>query len=307
MVDRIAKFFCSLRLTVVLLGAGLVLVFVGTLAQVHEGLFAAQVRYFKSFYIWKPTIGDTTWPIILPGGYLIGSMLLINLFAAHIKRFQLTKKKIGIHLIHGGLILLLLGQLLTDALSHESSMRLFEGTSSNYSEDFRANELVMIDSSDPKSDQVVSIPESLLARKGELRDAALPVTVRVKNYWVNCDVEEIPPPEAVAAIADHGIYTNMSVLPLPDSAPEGDQTRAAVLVEIVSPKGPSATFLVPVPMWAEEQTFAAEGPGLDAGMHVVCADDGRQSAGHIPRRRHGRSQHGDFSRGGPRAQRRVAQ
>src|SRR3984957_5270637 len=88
MLDRVAKFFCSLRLTVVLLIAGLVLVFVGTLAQVHEGLFAAQVRYFKSWYVWKPTIGDSAWPVLLPGGYLIGSLLLLNLIAAHIKRFK---------------------------------------------------------------------------------------------------------------------------------------------------------------------------------------------------------------------------
>src|ERR1700753_2611533 len=100
MIDRVFKFFSSLRLTVVLLCAGLVLVFVGTLAQVHEGLFQAQVRYFKSWYIWKPTIGDGTWPILLPGGYLIGTLLLLNLLAAESKRFQFTWKKLGSNLMH---------------------------------------------------------------------------------------------------------------------------------------------------------------------------------------------------------------
>ncbi len=258
MVDRIAKFFCSLRLTVVLLGAGLVLVFVGTLAQVHEGLYAAQVRYFKSWYIWQPTIGDSVWPIVLPGGYLIGSMLLMNLVAAHIKRFQLTTKKLGIHLIHGGLILLLLGQLLTDMLSQESAMQLSEGMKSNYSEDFRANELVMIDSADPKSDQVVSIPESRLAGRGEISDASLPVTIRVKDYWPNCDVQDQPPAEAIPVAADHGLYTNMSLLPVTEPAAGADQTRAAALVEITSPKGSAGTFLVPGKA-EEEQTVAVGG------------------------------------------------
>jgi hypothetical protein len=165
MLDRIARFFCSLRLTVVLLGAGLELVFVGTLAQVHEGLYAAQIRYFKSWYIWKPTIGDHMWPILLPGGYLLGAMLLANLIAAHIKRFQLTRKKIGINMIHAGIILLLLGQLGTDMLSQESSMYLTEGNSANYSEDFRANELAFVDPTDPASDRVISVPESLIAEK----------------------------------------------------------------------------------------------------------------------------------------------
>src|SRR5712675_1033463 len=124
MLDRLVKLLTSLRLTVVLLCAGLLLVFVGTLAQVDEGLYQAQVRYFKSWFIFNPTIGDSRWPIILPGGYLIGTMLLINLVTAHIRRFQFTRKKLGIHLIHGGLVLLLLGQLLTDVLSRESAMTL---------------------------------------------------------------------------------------------------------------------------------------------------------------------------------------
>src|SRR4030088_2695456 len=104
MFNRLLKALTSLRLTVVLLCLGVVLVFVGTLAQVNEGLYQAQTRYFKSWFVWQPTIGDSVWPILLPGGYLIGTMLLINLLAAHLKRFKLTTKKIGIHLIHGGLI-----------------------------------------------------------------------------------------------------------------------------------------------------------------------------------------------------------
>jgi hypothetical protein len=243
---------------VVLLCAGLVLIFVGTLAQVHEGLYAAQVRYFKSWYIWRPTIGDSTWPILLPGGYLLGGLLLINLIVAHIKRFQFTTKKLGIQLIHLGLILLLLGQLLTDLLARESSMKLFEGTTRNYSEDFRANELVLVDSSDPKSDQIVSIPESILARKGEIQNAALPVTIRVKNYWPNCDVEEMPPPMAVPVAADHGAYTNFSLLALPETAGDNDAVRSAALVEIVSGGKAVGTYLVPSKEQSP-QTFSLDG------------------------------------------------
>ncbi len=258
MLDRIARFFCSLRLTVVLLGAALVLVFVGTMAQVHEGLFVAQVRYFKSWYIWKPTIGDNQWPIVLPGGYLVGSMLLLNLVAAHVKRFKFTTQKIGIQLIHGGIILLLLGQLLTDALSQESSMRLFEGTSSNYSEDFRANELVLIDTSDPTSDLVVSIAEAEVAGKGVIQHAALPVTIRIKEYWQNCDVEPPLPAEAQPVAADHGLFTNMSVVALADSAPPSEQTRAAALVEIITDHGSLGSYLVPGHA-ESDQTFTVGG------------------------------------------------
>ena len=45
------KFWCSLRLTVVCLMAALVLVFVGTLAQVDQGLYDAQKKYFRSYLL----------------------------------------------------------------------------------------------------------------------------------------------------------------------------------------------------------------------------------------------------------------
>ena len=47
----------SLRLTVVCLGFGMLLVFLGTLAQVHLGIHAVQARYFQSLIIyWSPVI-----------------------------------------------------------------------------------------------------------------------------------------------------------------------------------------------------------------------------------------------------------
>jgi hypothetical protein len=267
MIDRVFRFFCSLRLTVVLLCAGLVLVFVGTLAQVDEGLYQAQVRYFRSWVIWRPTVEHSTWPILLPGGYLIGSMLLLNLVSAHIKRFQFTTKKIGIHLIHGGIMLLLLGQLLTDMLSQESAMRLSEGMSSHYSEDFRASELALIDVSKPGSDEVFSVPESELARKGEINDPALPVILKVHDYWPNCAVDLLPPPQAMPVAADHGSYTNYSVLPVPADVEASDQFRLAALVEIVPAKGASSTFLVPSKSDDNEpdQVFSADGHAYTIG------------------------------------------
>src|SRR5437870_3640814 len=45
-------FFSSLRLTVVLLGIGIVLIFVGTIAQVDLGLYQAQNEFFRSFLVY---------------------------------------------------------------------------------------------------------------------------------------------------------------------------------------------------------------------------------------------------------------
>lgn len=138
-------------------------------------------------------------------------------------------------------------------------MQLSEGESRNYSEDFRADELVLIDTSAPQGDRVISIPESRLSAKGDIQDPALPVTVRVRGYWVNCEVNEIPPPQAVSIDTDHGNWLGVAVLPLPAADPAAKTTRAAVQVEIVSDKGSLGTYLVA----ANDDPPTA----LDAGGH----------------------------------------
>ena len=156
-MSKVLNIFTSLRLTVVLLALALGLVFIGTLAQVKLGLYVVQEQFFNSYFIWwKPQNGSFKLPV-WPGGYLLGGLLLVNLIAAHIKRFELSKKKIGIFLAHFGLILLLVGQLFTQLFQVESYMRIEEGESKNYSESGRAAELVVIDkSADSSLDTVTS-------------------------------------------------------------------------------------------------------------------------------------------------------
>ena len=72
-------------------------------------------------------------------------MLLINLIAAHVKRFRWAWRKLGIHLTHAGLIIMLAGGLFTDLFAVESHMRLANGDTKNYSEDMRQMELAVID------------------------------------------------------------------------------------------------------------------------------------------------------------------
>src|SRR4051794_20783549 len=175
MTDRIIKFFTSLRLTVVCLGFAVLLVFFGTLAQVNEGLYLAQARWFRSFFVWWGPQGAGWQFPVFPGGDLIGGGFFVKLIAAHIKRFKLTWEKLGIHVTHTGIILLLVGQLATDLLSRETQIRFLEGETKNYSESALKNELVfMTDAPTAGEDEVISIPESFLKNGGELRQEKLP-------------------------------------------------------------------------------------------------------------------------------------
>ena len=95
------KKLASLKLTVVLLAMSAVLVFIGTLAQVHLGIWTVVHTYFRSFFVWvplevffTPTHHANRWlGFPYPGGWLLGAVLLVNLLAAHIVRFKISWKR----------------------------------------------------------------------------------------------------------------------------------------------------------------------------------------------------------------------
>ena len=67
LLKRLIKIFTSLRLTVILLAFAILLVFIGTIAQVDEGLYNAQARYFRQWLIFGLDMFGRKIPIILPG------------------------------------------------------------------------------------------------------------------------------------------------------------------------------------------------------------------------------------------------
>lgn len=240
----IINFFCSLRLTVVCLCIAMTLVFIGTLAQVDEGLYQAQNRYFKSLFIWWAP-GDGSFRIpVFPGGYLVGSVLLVNLIAAHIRRFELSRKKIGIFIIHAGLILLLVGQLFTDVLSTESALQVTEGSSKAFSEDFHENEVVLIDQSDANQDRVVAVPETLIASNKEIALPAAALSLRVKSYWPNTDLLKNGSEGAVPAGATRDVGKEVFVKPKPTTAKMDERNLPAAVVELIAGQNSLGSWLV---------------------------------------------------------------
>jgi len=244
LLDRLVSFFTSLRLTVVCLALGLVLVFWGTLAQVELGLYKAQAEFFRSFFIyWGPK--GAGWKIpIFPGGYLIGGVLVINLIASQLRRFTFTPSKAGLWMVHGGLILLLLGQLGTDLLSHESTLHLREGEAKNYSETERDAELAVIDVTDPDTDAVVSIPQGIVMSRKSIQHPGLPFTVQVKAFVANSRVSERGANDVEPAAATQGIGSRATVKELPRVTEMEKRDVPSAVVEIVTPQGSLGTWLV---------------------------------------------------------------
>lgn len=261
MLARLYNFFSSVKLAVVLLALGLILVFWGTLAQVKLGLYQAQHEFFRSWFIyWQPQGSGLRIPIF-PGSYLVGGLLIINLFAAHLRYYRKGWKYFGIALLHIGVVLMLAGQFLTDTLSVESHMKIREGAAANYSESSGRWELAIVDTTDEKDDKVVAIPASLLVDGKTIENPELPFKVRVKTYHLNSRLAGEQTGGLAQVDAENTAETKIWWRDLPKETRMNYRDIPSVLVEFIEPGGASRKFFLSGHL-ARPQTLTSGGRQL---------------------------------------------
>ncbi|HEX4085060.1 MAG TPA: cytochrome c biogenesis protein ResB [Chthoniobacteraceae bacterium] len=250
-------FISSLKLTIFLLAASLVLVFAGTIAQVHLGVDEVQKQYFQSMWVWCPVGSQGLRIPIYPGGHLLGAILLVNLVSAHLRRFRWTWRKLGIHFIHAGLVIMLAGGLFTDLFSVESYTRLGPGEAKNYSEDSRKTELAVIDESNKDYDQVTAIPDAILRKGGTIEHASLPFRIVVGHFYDNSQVTMMDQPGAGQPAATQGIGAQVSVSPLPVAASQESDNVVSAVIEIVPQPQPGEATAMPLGSWLVSEALGA--------------------------------------------------
>ncbi|MGL6097595.1 MAG: hypothetical protein ACRC7O_17575, partial [Fimbriiglobus sp.] len=203
---KVLKPIASLQLTVGLLAASVGLVFFGTLAQKTQGIWTVVDQYFwswlvmidlqpsvefaKIFFGVSPDMQAASWAKFpFPGGKLIGTLMFLNLLAAHLVRMKLSWKRAGVITLHTGILLLFVGEFVTREYQIEQQMTIAEGESSDYAFDHRHAELALIDTSDPKEDKVTVVSDRLLKRFADtdqaFDNAELPVSVQVIKWMKN--------------------------------------------------------------------------------------------------------------------------
>jgi len=208
---RVLLFFTSLKLTVVLLGFSMALVFFGTLDQVNFGIHETQKRYFESILVfWNPLPPHSDSPFAniglpLPGGYLLGPLLLINLVVAQSYRFRWSWKKSGILMIHVGIVLLIISEFVTDFFAVERQMWIDEGGTKNWSESYLENEIAIIDQTDPTLETVYAINSDKLRSGDWIEDERLPFRILVEKYYPNARIRRTGPEENIPPQASQGV------------------------------------------------------------------------------------------------------
>ncbi|HTB83264.1 MAG TPA: cytochrome c biogenesis protein ResB [Candidatus Sulfotelmatobacter sp.] len=252
-IQKTVKVFTSLKLTVTLLAFSIVLVFVGTIAQADEGLYGAQAHYFKQWIVVGANFFGHKIPILLPGGYLLGVLLLVNLVCGHIYRFELTWKKIGIQLAHAGVIVLLVGQLATDMLARELQMEFSEGESRNYSQSSADYELAVVNGT-----EVTAVPARLLKVGDELKISSLPFAIRVKEFWKNSEISfrppmmtNLPPP-----LVNNGVARDFNFVDAAEEKSPDKRNIPTAIIELLGDKNSYGDWVVSG--WSGDESMIAD-------------------------------------------------
>lgn len=186
-------------MTLACLAAMTLIVILCTLSEAKLGVFQAVDIFIRSFFIYA-TVADVRIPI-LPGGALVGALLVLNLVAAQF-RLEVSARKAGLWVAHLGLILLFLGEFISGAVRHETRMSIERGQTLNYAEDARRVELALTDETDAASDRVHSISESFLRRRGVLGRPALPLVLSVHRFATRDEGDQLVDAQADVEIAE---------------------------------------------------------------------------------------------------------
>ncbi|MDF1825511.1 MAG: cytochrome c biogenesis protein ResB [Verrucomicrobiales bacterium] len=128
------QFFTSFKVATAVFVLMTLVTLLGTLAQVDQGLYAAKVKYFHSFFFTDKIFGI---PVLLPGGLLLMIILTINMILGALVKVRKRWRGAGLLVSHFGMIMLLAGGFVTWAFATDGYMALYPGMSSNRVESYR--------------------------------------------------------------------------------------------------------------------------------------------------------------------------
>lgn len=176
------KLLSSVRITVVGLFLLFVLTFWGTIAQVQQGLYLAQERFFNSFFFLAGGF------LPCPGAQSVLWVLFINLLAMTITRFSTYRKwsYAGVLVVHFGLLLYFIAAFLIFQVSRESNVHLTEGEATNVSTSYTQWELAYwTQENQPR--QVTAIDINHFKPGMEIPFQNQDFTLKVKQFYFNCE------------------------------------------------------------------------------------------------------------------------
>ncbi len=155
----------------------LLLVIFGTLYQAENGLYEAQ-RVFFGYVIWVAKV------IPFPGTATVLWVLTLQLVLMMTLVLPLVWRKLGLWIVHGGLVLLLVGGFITQTMAVESQLTLAEGETGHFTTAYHEWEVAVWTAHGDTNDVVAQIDDHLRPGKTVKFDP-LPASLTVKAYYPN--------------------------------------------------------------------------------------------------------------------------
>jgi hypothetical protein len=217
----------------------LVLTWLATLEQIDAGLYPTLNKYFSWKSPWLvPELNGKKVPIILPGGYYVSALLLLNMTLGGIIRIRKGWKQAGNLISHFGIVFMLLGGGVAHHFSERGNMAIYEGETSNVAEDFHEYVVEVAESKDGGTDKIHVIRGRFLTpleagNPREFRIGGLPLALEISGYLGNCQPESklINAPRAGELVVD-GYYLREL-----DSHVETERNIAGCYARIVKADG----------------------------------------------------------------------
>lgn len=233
----------------------MVLLFFASLDMAEIGIPQAQALYFRNLIaIWHypdhwPLARLLSWIALpIPGGYLLGPLLIANLICSHLRRFRRTVGHVGLLLLHTGILGLIAGQAITDHAQRIYLMGLETNTAMAHAISPHRDELVVIDSSQQEKPRELRFPDKSLRPGATLAHPDLPFRLKVLNFHANSTLQSLNSTSSSSqrASATHGVGRNLQVIPLPRSTNSGISERhlASAQIEVIASHGSLGVWLV---------------------------------------------------------------
>jgi ABC-type transport system involved in cytochrome c biogenesis permease subunit len=182
------------------------------------------------------------------------------------------RKRAGIVLLHGGVALMMVTELLTAVSAQESRMAIPEGGTVSYSDDIRTTELAVIDRSHEEHDHVTVVPASLLVKNvgqsGRIEHADLPFDIQVHRWMPNSQLRDPKASETNSATAGFGTRAVAeSVAPATGVGEDAQKVDApSAYIELFSKTSGESLGTYLASLLLKEQTVQVDGKSYDLAL-----------------------------------------
>ncbi len=162
------------------------------------------------------------------------------------------RKRAGIVLLHSGIGLLMLGELIVGVWAVEGQMQIVEGQTANVVMDSSELELAIVDPASKLEDEVVAVPESRLVPNDVVQDAPLPFDIEVLQFMQNSQERPATPGGENLATAGYGLRSIAEeVEPIGGTDKMGRSNQPAAYLRLLDKSSgqPLGVYLLSLQQW----------------------------------------------------------